>query len=125
MSDNRLTLTLKGPQFTPELRESLNYAASRHGMTQAEFAAKVLNEGARKYRWEDPAPTSEQLILASLQEILRRLKSNDDPEADKAVQINVRAPEGSRDLFHRLAAAIRSDPELIAKLDSVLPGNQA
>ena len=125
MSDNRLTLTLKGPQFTPELRESLNFAASRHGMTQAEFAAKVLKEGARKYRWEDPAPTSEQLILAALHEILRRLKINDEPEAEKAVQINVRAPESSRDLFHRLAAALRSDPDMVAKLDSVLPGNPA
>lgn len=121
MSDVRPTLTLKGPQFTPELRESLNFAANRHGMTQADFAAKVLQEGARKYRWEQPAPTSEQLILASLQEILRRLKANDEGESQKAIQINVRAPEGSRDLFHRLAAALRADPDMIAEFDSVLP----
>lgn len=120
MSDVRPTLTLKGPQFTPELRESLNFAANRHGMTQADFAAKVLQEGARKYRWEQPAPTSEQLILASLQEILRRLKTNDEGESEKAIQINVRAPEGSRDLFHRLAAALRADPDMIAEFDSVL-----
>lgn len=53
----RPTLTFKGSEFTPVFRRLLNTAAKKRGMTQAAFAAEVLDREARRALTGNPPST--------------------------------------------------------------------
>jgi uncharacterized protein (DUF1778 family) len=57
--DKRLTLTVKGEQFTPEFRAKINKAAKLRGQTQAQFVTEALEQAATRVltgKAEEPAP---------------------------------------------------------------------
>jgi uncharacterized protein (DUF1778 family) len=59
VKDKRLTLTVKGEQFTPEFRAKINKAAKLRGQTQAQFVTEALEQAATRVltgKTEDPAP---------------------------------------------------------------------
>jgi len=97
--DHRPTLTLKGPGFTPEFRSLLNKAARKVGKTQAEFAAEMLAEAARRVLIDsDRQSTPSSNPPATVQQL---------EDMRKAVQMADQKAEATREALQQLTEQVR------------------
>lgn len=108
-TDRRLTLTVKGDQFTPEFRALVNKAAKRKGQTQAEFVAEVLDREARKVLTggttpEDPKDTPPPPAL------VERIEDTDKQVKELAEQVRKLTELQQRTLWQKLRGAFVPAP---------------
>ena len=97
--DKRLTLTVKGEQFTPEFRAKINKAAKLRGQTQAQFVAEALEQAATRVltgKAEDTAPEAPTPAL------VERMEATDARLEALAVQVQALTDAQRKSFWERM-----------------------
>lgn len=103
-TDRRPTLTVKGDQFTPEFRATINKAAKKKGQTQAEFVAEVLDREARRILSNTPpAPQTEAPTPA----VVERVAETDAKVDALAEQVRLLTELQQRTFWQKLRGAFK------------------
>jgi uncharacterized protein (DUF1778 family) len=100
--DKRLTLTVKGEQFTPEFRTKINKAAKLRGQTQAQFVAEALEQAATRVltgKAEDPAPEAPTPAL------VKRMEETDAKLEALAAQVQALTDAQRKTFWQRVFGA--------------------